>query len=174
MIMIVYIPQIRGLNPFYIVCILFWAFGANIVNAQDSDWISADSGGTIMLTAETGKAIGPDIKYMPEWNAFGWFTDNDRVEWEVDVPHSGKYEVFLDWSVSDEEAGKRFLFQAGDETLVKKVGKTGSWETFKTKKVGTIKLSTGKQTMIFKAYEEFKEGEEALLDLRSIKLKRLK
>ena len=43
---------------------------------------------------------------MPEWKAFGWFTAADKVEWDIETARKGKYEVYLDWSVSDEEAGK--------------------------------------------------------------------
>jgi hypothetical protein len=81
---------------------------------------------TLNLTAEKGKATGSEIKYMPEWKAFGWFTAADRVEWDVEVTKGGKYDVFLEWSVSDEEAGKPFIFEAGNQQLEKKAGKTGS------------------------------------------------
>lgn len=124
--------------------------------------------GSLHLSAEKGKAIGPEIKYMPEWKAFGWFTAADRVEWNVEVGKSGKYNVFLEWSVSNEEAGKPFVFEAGDQQLKKRVGKTGSWETFKKEKIGRIQLPAGQQKMVFKPNSKFDEG--ALLDLREVRL----
>src|SRR5690606_29707979 len=33
----------------------------------------------LRLIAESGQGIGPNIKYMPEWRAFGWYTAADRV-----------------------------------------------------------------------------------------------
>lgn len=123
------------------------------------------------LTAENGKAIGPDIKYMPEWRAFGWFTAADRVEWEVDIARASQYEVRIEWSVSDEEAGKQFLLQAGDKRLTGTVAPSGSWTTFKTQSAGRIYLRAGRQKLIFKSNKNFREG--ALLDLRSITLIRL-
>ncbi|WP_373494363.1 polysaccharide deacetylase family protein [Aquiflexum sp.] len=125
--------------------------------------------GQLRLTAENGKGIGPAIKYMPEWKAFGWFTSNDSVLWEVDVPMDGKYEVWLDWSVSDKEAGKEFVLSAGKEKLLGKVEKSGSWETFKRKSIGTIKLNKGYEKVIFKSNEAFEE-DGAILDLRKITL----
>jgi peptidoglycan/xylan/chitin deacetylase (PgdA/CDA1 family) len=130
--------------------------------------VRASPDGTYNLTAEKGKASGPEIKYMPEWKAFGWFTAADKVEWAVEAERSGKYDVFLEWSVSDEEAGKPFVFDTGKQQLTGTVGKTGSWETFKSEKTGQIELSAGHHTMIFKPGSEFGEG--ALLDLREIKL----
>lgn len=125
----------------------------------------------LRLTAENGKGMGPAIKYMPEWKAFGWFTSNDSVVWEVDVPMDGNYEVWLDWSVSDEDSGKEFILTAGKEKLMGIVDKSGSWETFKRKSIGTIKLKKGYEKVIFKSNEEFEE-DGAILDLREITLNR--
>lgn len=124
--------------------------------------------GTLRLTAQNGKAIGPDIKYMPEWGAFGWFTAKDRVEWEVDVKESGKYTVQLEWSVSDKEAGKEFLLEANDQKLTGIVRPSGSWEIFKIADIGSIYLEAGVQHIVFKSNKHFDEG--AILDLRELKL----
>src|SRR5690606_38710475 len=106
----------------------------------------------------------PKIKYMPEWKAFGWFTASDRVEWEVEVPKAGKYDVFLEWSVSDESAGNPYVFEMQDNSLSGKVGKTGSWETFKKVKIGQGDLEMGLQKMVFRGSS--KDKDSGLLDLR--------
>ena len=130
--------------------------------------VTANTDGSLHLTAENGKPVGPEIKYMPEWRAFGWFTAADRVEWDLDVNNGGEYEVHLEWSVSDEEAGKEFLLEAKDDKLTGKVKRSGSWETYKTENVGPIKLPAGRQQIIFKSKTKFDKG--GLLDLRGIKL----
>lgn len=130
--------------------------------------VKPDNEGTLQLNAKVGKASGTEIKYMPEWNAFGWFTANDFVEWQVEVPKKGVYYVYLEWSVSDEEAGKPFVFETKTKKLKGIVGKTGSWETFRVAKIGQIKLSSGLQTMKFLPDSKFEKG--ALLDLREIRL----
>ena len=121
---------------------------------------------TIQLRAEHAKAIGPNIKYMPEWKAFGWFTVDDQVEWEVEVDQEGIYEVFLEWSVSDNAAGKTFALVMGEQQIVGEIGKTGSWFTYKKEKIGKIKLSTGRQLIKFKSGDRSEEG--TLLDLMQI------
>lgn len=121
-----------------------------------------------LLTAENGKAIGPNIKYMSEWRAFGWFTSADKVEWQVEVAKASQYEVRIEWSVSDKEAGKQFLLQAGDKKLIGTVDRSGSWTTFKSKSVGKIYLRAGRQKIIFRSNKSLDDG--ALLDLRSISL----
>jgi hypothetical protein len=130
--------------------------------------VIGEDGKTIDLTAETAKAIGPEIKYMPEWKAFGWFTEADRMEWEVELNNKGKYDVYLDWSVSDEEAGKPFIFEAGKQRINGKIGKSGSWFTYRYEKIGRISLSAGKHNLVFKADPKSPKG--ALLDLRTIRL----
>lgn len=124
--------------------------------------------GELVLEAINAKAIGPDIQYMPEWEAFGWFTGKDRVEWEMEVKQPGLYRVELEWSVSDQESGKDFILQTGREQLMGTVDKTGSWETFKKATIGQIYLKKGYQKIVFRPVKDFTEG--ALLDLRRVTL----
>lgn len=132
------------------------------------DMVVQSANGDLLLTANSGKGVGPKIQYMPEWKAFGWFTSADYVEWEVEVAKAGTYTVDLDWSVADEEAGKPFVVDFGKSQLKGIVKKSGSWETFKTTRVGVIKLAAGRQKVSFKPATKFEKG--ALLDLRSLKL----
>jgi hypothetical protein len=106
---------------------------------------------------------------MPDWTAYGWFTAADRVEWEVDVEVAGEYNAQLVWSVSDEESGKQFILEAGNQKLIGTIVPSGSWETFKTKNVGSIKLKAGRQKITFKSHTKFDEG--AILDFRELKLR---
>src|SRR5690606_18389109 len=111
--------------------------------------------GSLVLNARHGKGVGPDIKYMPEWNAFGWFTGKDLVEWDVEANQAGSYEVLMEWSVSDQEAGKEFVLITDGEQLKRKVSRTGSWETFKREPIGRIALTKGYNKVIFKAAVAF-------------------
>lgn len=124
--------------------------------------------GTVYLTAEKGKGIGPDIKYMPEWNAFGWFTAKDRVEWDLDLPKKGTYEVWMEWSVSDEEAGKPFVITSGDQRIEGIVKPSGSWETFQKAKIGELVLEADFNRIIVASGWDF-EG-AALMDLKALTL----
>jgi hypothetical protein len=135
---------------------------------NDPQVVRPGSDGIFRLRASVGRAIGPEIKYMPEWMAFGWFTAADLVEWDIEGIKKGIYDVYLEWSVSDEEAGKPFVLQSGNQQLKGNVGKTGSWETFKTEKIGTIRLASDRQKIVFKPAVKFEKG--ALLDLREIRL----
>ena len=123
--------------------------------------------GSLHLIAAYANATGPNIKYMPEWKAFGWFTTDDQAEWNVKVDKAGKYEVYLTYSVSDNEAGKSFAFGSGSKQLKGKVSKTGSWFTYTKKKIGILNLSSGVQKMVFKSNSP---GKGAMLDLAEVTL----
>lgn len=136
--------------------------------ANKPQMVHQSKDGSITLDASTGTATGTEIAYMPEWKAFGWFRADGKVEWELHVMKAGQYTAELEWSVSDEEAGKGFVLQAGSDELKGVVGKSGSWETFKKQEIGEIKLKGGKQKVVFKPSSNFGKG--ALLDLRGIVL----
>ncbi len=136
--------------------------------ANHQETIAQEGDGALHLTAAHANAIGPSIKYMPEWKAFGWFTTADQAEWNVNVDKAGKYEVYLKYSVSDSEAGKSFVFESGKRKLRGKVNKTGSWFTYTRKKIGVINLSAGVQKMVFKSNSASDKG--AMLDLADVTL----
>ena len=68
------------------------------------DSIRPDTEGAIHLAAESGRAVGPEIEYMPEWKAYGWFTARDRVEWDVvaspTTSSKSFFSPFLKWRLN--------------------------------------------------------------------------
>lgn len=136
------------------------------VNSQQLVVQEAD--GILHLTAAKAKSVGPNIKYMPEWKAFGWFNTDDRAEWTTKVDKAGKYDVYLKWSVSDGEAGKSFAFDAGKKIVKGKIAKTGSWYTYSTARIGTVELPAGMFNMVFRSNAPSEKG--AMLDLAEVVL----
>ncbi|MBX2921680.1 MAG: neutral/alkaline non-lysosomal ceramidase N-terminal domain-containing protein [Chitinophagaceae bacterium] len=129
--------------------------------------VEPDEAGVLVLSAEKGKAIGPDIKYMPEWKAFGWFQHKDKAEWEISPKAAKAYTVIIEWSVADDHSGQPFILESNAGTITGNVGKSGSWETFTTAVIGTLELKPGKQKLTFKPGKNF-DPKKALLDLRKI------
>lgn len=129
--------------------------------------IKPDEANVLTLSAEKGKAIGPDIKYMPEWRAFGWFMQKDKVEWEISLKEDKAYTVLMEWSVADDHSGQPFILESGAGTITGNVGKSGSWETFTSAPIGKLKLKAGKQKITFGPGKNF-DPKKALLDLRRI------
>lgn len=144
-----------------------FSFSQNDSPISGRKLVKPDPDGTFFLTAETGEGMGPGIKYMPEWRAYGWFTAEDWIEWKVNVIYGGEYEVYMEWSVSDEEAGKEFLLELKGDSLSGMVNKSGSWETYKIQSIGTVRLEEGIQDVVFRPKKRFPG--EALLDLRFLR-----
>ena len=156
-----------------LLLILFNCFfsGMVAISAPNPSIVRVEKNGTLRLSAEKGKAIGPEIKYMPEWRAYGWFTAADRVEWQVQVLETGMYEASIEYSVDNLEAGKQFILFTSSANLKGIVARSGSWETYKLVKVGTIKLNKGVQKITFKSQTKFSKG--AILDLREVRLSKV-
>lgn len=68
------------------------------------------SDGSLLLRSEYGRPIGPKIKYMPKLRVYGYFTAEDRVEWDVEVGKTGMYEVYMEWAIFRRRSGKEICF----------------------------------------------------------------
>lgn len=130
--------------------------------------IQKEDDGSYRLSSWLAGTKGERIKYMPEWKAFGWFDAKDQASWEVEITKPGRYDVFLEWSVSDAMAGKSFEITAGNKKVKGRVEKTGSWFTYHTQKMGSLLLKQGKETFILKSAVNTIEG--SMFDVREIRL----
>lgn len=130
--------------------------------------ITPQENGALFLPSECARGIGPSIEYMPEWHAFGWFTADDRVEWRIANVRAGDYEVHMSWSLSNEEAGKPFVVEAGEHRVEGVTMTTGSWEVFETAAIGRLFLDANVDVVVFRPASQFSTG--ALLDLRKLVL----
>ncbi|WP_300600591.1 carbohydrate-binding protein [Niabella sp.] len=130
--------------------------------------VQKEADGSYRLSSWLAGAEGSRIKYMPEWKAFGWFDAKDKATWKVDITKPGRYDVLLEWSVSDSIAGKSFELTAGNKQLRGKVDKTGSWYTYRTKKIGTLQLPAGTTTLVLKSGAAAETG--SMFDVRELRL----
>lgn len=125
--------------------------------------------GIVELRASKCRFAGDKIEYMPDFDALGWWTsEKDRAGWTVVLDRPGTYRVEWNYSVSPESAGNSWqLVVNGKKALGGEVKSTGSWETFKTQRLGEIKLPAADNSFVIRS-----EGpvDQALLDLRSVKL----
>lgn len=123
----------------------------------------------ISVHAKDGTGIGPKIELMPEWEAFGFFSVGAHIEWEeIEVPESGVYDVYMEWSVSDSDSGKPYVFKIGNHKLKGIIQKSGGWEEFKTIKIGSMKLKKGIYSGSFSPDKKSPAG--GMMDFREIKL----
>lgn len=131
-----------------------------------------DAAGTLNLKASLGRGYGPKIEYMPEWKAYGWWTSQDSVVWNISVPEPARYKVMLEWSISDEEAGKDIKLDIGENKIVHKIQSSGSWETFREEKIADVYLTEGINRVVLSPTN--KEDKGHFMDVRSVQLIKVK
>lgn len=137
-----------------------------VTNHQELIQVGED--GTYILPSWLAGTVGKHIEYMPDWKAFGWFKTTEKAIWKVDIKKPGQYNIYIEYTVSDDAAGKHFVVVAGDRRLTGKVEKSGSWFTFEIMNVGSIYLEEGIQKIVLKSESKVEKG--SMFDVRKIKL----
>ena len=123
--------------------------------------------GSLVLPVRHAKLTGGSLAYMPEWDALGFWRDADHAEWDVEVAKAGTYDLTMEWSVNDENAGNPFVVEAGKQRLEGKVPSTGRWDVYRRQRIGEIRLDAGARRIAFKPNGKF---QTALMDLRELRL----
>lgn len=144
------------------------AFKDKRPGSNQPELVQQEADGSYRLSSWLAAAEGSRIKYMPEWRAFGWFDAKDKAIWNVDIAKAGKYDVYQVWSVADAVAGKSFELTAGKKRIKGKVDKTGSWYTYRTKKIGALRLQPGTTTLVLQSGAAADTG--SMFDLRELRL----
>ena len=114
--------------------------------------------GTLVLPVRHATLTGKSLAYMPEWDALGFWRAGEGAEWDVEVTRPGTYDVAMEWSVDEKNAGNPFVIEAGSQRLDGKVESTKRWDVYRIKQVGTITLDAGTQKVRIKAGEGLSAG----------------
>jgi putative membrane-bound dehydrogenase-like protein len=138
---------------------------AENVPAAASGVLAPAPGGTFSLTPARGRGVGPTIKYLPERKSFRSFTAADHAAWTLAVPKTGKYEVWLQWSLPDELSGNPFVVEAGASRMAGVLPSSGGWDRWTLQRFGTVDLAAGQQALTLRPNGPVKKE---LCDLREI------
>jgi alpha-mannosidase len=112
---------------------------AKAIAAQQAD-------GTIQLIAQEatihGKTAYVQRNFTGNNDICTWTNIDDWVSWQFSLKQPGEYVVDLRYSCANGSEGSTFELVVGDQKLTEKIEKaTGSWYSFRTLKVGTVKLA---------------------------------
>ncbi len=132
--------------------------------------IAASEDGSFTLHARDATVHGSTIRYepAPQKNTIGYWTKaDDWVSWEFDVTKAGAYDVELLQGCGKGSGDSEVEMSVGAITLRFKVEDTGGFQNFITRKIGSITLAAGRQTLSVKA--KSKPG-VAVMDLRQLVL----
>jgi hypothetical protein len=130
--------------------------------------VKAGEDGTLQLLASNCEIYGKQIAVYEPQHCIGWWTsEEDHVIWDVEVPKAGKYDVSLEWAITDEWSNNKFVIEAGKNKLEGVIPTTGGFDKYKEQKFGALELSAGRQTIKMQSIAPIK-GE--LADLRKVTL----
>ena len=133
------------------------------------DTIIPNQNGELILSAKKGKGVGSSIKYMPEWEAFGFFREGNHIEWGIQVGKTRKYTVYLEWSAEGGVVGNPYVFTIGKRRLEGKNKDSGSWEIFLEEPIGVLKVKKGIHKVVFRPGDDIEKG-GGMLDVKTIRL----
>lgn len=138
-------------------------------NISPGDPIVPEENGELILSAKQCRGIGPTIKYMPEWEAFGFFREGNHIEWEIRVEKTRKYTVYLEWSAEGGVVGNPYVISIGKRILEGINKDSGSWETFIEEPIGVLKIRKGEHKVVFRPGDNIEKG-GGMLDVKTIRL----
>ncbi len=130
--------------------------------------VRAASDGSLVLKASNCEIYGSTLVLEKQYGNLGyWSSPDDAAEWTVEVPRGSRFAVWFDYACDTSSAGNGFVVQSGLNQMRGRVTGTGSWEQYRTIKIGEFELQQGTQRLVVRGDGGIKG---ALLDLRAIKL----
>lgn len=145
---------------------------SELMGDEDSDAGIAlsepDADGQIRLRARDARLVAHQLRYHPNLDLLGpWVLEGDAALWNVTVPATGTYRVFLVYAMDDKNAGNKFVIESDVSMLRGTVASTGGFDQFVERRIGTLKLRQGINRILVRP-DGAPEGE--LIDLRTIRL----
>lgn len=128
--------------------------------------------GVITLPARTAGVEGVQLRYepLPHKNTLGYWTEvGDRAAWEFIVNKPGTFTLEILQGCGTGQGGSEVEVVVGDSVVRFTVEDTGGFQSFKERKIGTVKIDkAGKHTLIVKPT---KKAKAAVMDLRQVVLR---
>ena len=154
----------------HLITFLNQGFGSTLQPTKNAlVTVQANADGTIHLPATACQMNGEQFRFESRYGNIGfWNQPNEFVEWTVQVPESGTYDVFMDYACPDAAAGNECKLSAAGKNLKSSVTSTGSWDQYREMKLGAIQLVKGETSVQFGPAGNIQGW---LLDLRSVTLR---
>ncbi len=124
--------------------------------------------GSVRLPAVACEIYGTSLVFESKYNNLGfWGNENDHAVWTINLPKGGKFDVTLDYACNPDTAGNAFVITVGEKKLIGRAESTGSWDTYKQTKIGSITLKEGEQKIVLRSNRAIRGY---LMDLRGLRL----
>jgi putative membrane-bound dehydrogenase-like protein len=124
--------------------------------------------GSVILTAAAARIEGPTVRLEDKYKNLGyWGSADDVATWTIALPVAGSFIIDLDYACDDATAGNTFRLAIQGHELTGQVAGTGSWDRYRTARIGQVDLPAGNHTLTFRSSGALNSP---LLDLRAIRL----
>ena len=130
--------------------------------------IQPAANGDIMLPAGQATVYGQKLAYRPSLDVLApWRLADDVVEWRVEVPRGGVYEVFVSLAADEASAGDQFTLITDGSSATGTVLSSGGYATFRDSPAGKLILKSGVNRLLLRPHGPLKQE---LADVRAVKL----
>jgi putative membrane-bound dehydrogenase-like protein len=130
--------------------------------------VSPDQFGALRLTARDAEIYGDSLVFEAGYGNLGfWQSENDRAVWTIELPRAGRYDVWLDHAAPWIPTPNRLRLEAGENRLETTIPSTGSWDTYRQTRLGTLTLAAGRTRIAVLGLAPL---HGAILDLRELRL----
>lgn len=130
--------------------------------------VTEDKSGTLILSSTNAEIYGDSLMFEEKHRNLGfWRAQNDRATWSLKTEQSGVYEVHLNWALDGKANTNRIRLQIGENEIIHAVDSTGTWDQYKTTRIGTLELDEGEHRATVRAVSPITGF---VIDLKSLKL----
>ena len=130
--------------------------------------VKTGNDGALLLTAASAEIYGDTLLFEERYGNLGfWRSANDKAAWTLNAKAAGEYEVHFDWARDGGITTNHLRLQIGPAELLAPVSGTGTWDDYRERNLGTIRLMKGRQRAVIRPAGEL---DGFLFDLKSIRL----
>ena len=130
--------------------------------------VKTGNDGALLLTAASAEIYGDTLLFEERYGNLGfWRSANDKAAWTLNAKTAGEYEVHFDWARDGGSTANHLRLQIGSAELLAPVSGTGTWDDYRERNLGTIRLEKGRQRAVIRPAGEW---DSFLFDLKSIRL----
>ena len=141
---------------------------AKTLDGNQPSVVHPDENSHLKLTATVAEIRGKDITYETDFSNIGYWHDvSDTVTWQIEVPKTTDFDVYLNFACLSSAAGDQFRIDGLATPIVGTVTSTGGWDRYRQPKIGRTKIAAGRHSITVRAAGPVKQ---ALLDLREVRL----
>ena len=144
------------------------AFSPPATTAPAAPVIRPGQDGQLHLPARLAVTYGRELAYRPSLDIVApWRHEHDVAEWYVEVPRSGRYEVWVTLAADDASAGDHFVIASPHGQARGVVLASGGYDTFREYSCGVFDLTQGANRIVMRPDGPLKRE---LADVRSLRL----